>query len=111
MVGQIVVYYEPSVLVYFDELVFTLYKKEYFGFIDSAYKYVDYIYSEIENNIHLKKHHNTILKHKKYGAFYVIIKTNNRTAWHVYFNKKGNRYIITKVLNNHLPSAKFLNEL
>jgi hypothetical protein len=111
MVGQIEIYFEPSVLIYFDSLAFELYKKEYFSFIESANNYVDYIYNEIIKNIQFQKHHDTVSTHKKYGAHYIIIKTNNRTAWHVYFNKKGNKYIITKILNNHLPTAKFLNDL
>ncbi len=105
------VIFKESVANYLDKLANRLQKKEYFSFIEYADKYVDYIVNEITENIHYKKHYNTVLKHKKYGAFYIIIKTNNRTAWHVYFNKKGNRYLITKVLNNHLPSANFLNEL
>lgn len=103
--------WDKNVINFIDELGLKLYKKGYFSYIDTADKYVDYILDEINENIILLKHNETKLQNKKYGKYYVVIKTNKRTAWHVFFDKKGNRYFINKITNNHLPTAKYLNDL
>ncbi len=105
------VVWRENVLIFIEGLAFKLYKKKYFSYIDVANKYVAYIYNYVNENISFLKHNQTKPQHKKYGAYYIIIITNKRTAWHVYFDKKDNKYIINKLLNNHLPTAKFLNEL
>ncbi|WP_208326181.1 hypothetical protein [Flavobacterium sp. S87F.05.LMB.W.Kidney.N] len=51
MVGKIEVIYTSSVIHYLDDLVVTLYKKEYFGFIQSAEEYVSHIYDAIPERI------------------------------------------------------------
>lgn len=110
--GKPEVIFKYDVLVYLSKLSVRLLKKKiYFSYVESADKYVDFIYDQITENIHYKKHNSTLPQHKKYGDFYIVITTNNRTAWHVFFNKKDNRYMVNKILNNHLPSAKFLNSL
>ena len=48
MVGEIKVFISPAVVDYLDTLVYQLYKKEYFGFIEDAETYVDKIYDFIE---------------------------------------------------------------
>ncbi len=100
-----------NVINYIDTIAINLYKKKYFSYIENAKKYVDYILNEINTTIHEKKHNITPYQYKKFGTFYIIIKTNKRTAFHVYFDKKDNRYLVKKIENNHLPSEKFLNEL
>jgi len=51
MVGEIEVVFTPSVIRYLDDLVITLYKKEYFGFIESAEEYVANIYDVVPERI------------------------------------------------------------
>lgn len=97
--------------VYLAELAFTLLVNNVFSYIENAEKYVDFISDEINKNIHFKKHHPTSSELTKFGKYYVIINTNKRTAWHVFFDKKDNRYFINKITNNHLPSAKTLNTI
>lgn len=103
--------FSEEVINYIDDLTFELYQKEYFSYIDVAKKYVDYIINEISTSIHEKKHNETPYQYNQFGKYYIIIVTNRRTAWHVYFDKKNDIYLIKKLENNHLPSAKFLNEL
>ncbi len=105
------VIFNKNVSDYLNKLANKLYKKDYFSFIEYADKYVKYIVYDILNNIQYKTHYQTKPQHKKYGTYYIIIITNKRTAFHVYFDKKDNRCLIKKIENNHLPSAKFLNEL
>lgn len=108
---QAQVEFSKDASVFLAELAFVLLKNEVFSFIENAENYVDFISDEITENIHLKKHHLTNLELKKFGKYYAIISANKRTAWHVFFDKKDNRYFINKITNNHLPTAKTLNSI
>lgn len=48
------VIYHKNVADYLNELVDILYDKEYFGFKESAYDYVDWIFEQIESSINRK---------------------------------------------------------
>lgn len=106
---QLVVISE-DVLNYLAELSHLLFKNGYFDYFENALQYVDDIYDEIFATIHIAKHIEVHVKHKDFGDYYFVIKANRRTAWHIYFIKKDNVYYITKILNNLLPTAKFLNK-
>lgn len=56
MVRKIEVVFTSSVISYLDNLVLTLYKKEYFGFIESAEGYVDNIYDAVAEKIRKSPH-------------------------------------------------------
>lgn len=99
-----------DVLDYLAELSFVLFKNGYFDYFENALEYVDEIYDKIFTNIDTAKHITAQKKHKIFGDFYFIIKANRRTAWHVYFIEGSDSYYVTKILNNHLPTAKFLNQ-
>lgn len=47
MVGKIKVVFTPQVIEFLDDLVRVLYKKEYFGFIETAEEYVSKIYDAV----------------------------------------------------------------
>ncbi|TDE29666.1 hypothetical protein E0I61_06695 [Flavobacterium ranwuense] len=51
MVGKIKVVFTQHVIEYLDDLVRVLYKKEYFGFIETAEEYVSKIFDAIPENI------------------------------------------------------------
>jgi len=108
MVGKIDVIITPKVIDFLDDLVRILYKKEYFGFIESAEAYVLKIYDSIEENILLSPHKTTpkILEHL--GSNYIFYKANQRTTWFIFFEKQNNNYLITGILNNHCEEAKDL---
>lgn len=98
----------PEVISYLNELIAQLFYKEYFGFEDSAQLYVQKIYDFIENDLINFPHKKTPKKLKNFGSYYAFYKPNNRTTWYIFFEKSGNRYLITHLTNNHV---KELNDL
>ncbi len=48
------VVYHKNVSAYLNELVDVLYDKEYLGFKESTYNYVDWIFEQIESSINRK---------------------------------------------------------
>jgi hypothetical protein len=58
MVGKIEVIFTSNVISYLDDLIITLYKKEYFGFLESAEEYISNIYDAVSEQIkklHIRK--------------------------------------------------------
>ncbi|MEG2100250.1 MAG: hypothetical protein RRY99_01960 [Flavobacterium sp.] len=108
MVGKIEVIFAPSVISYLDDLVVILYKKEYFGFIESAEEYVDDIYDAVPERIRKSPHKKTPKPLKYLGAEYIFFRPNARTTWYVFFEKRNQNYLITGILNNYSEEA---NEL
>ncbi|MDQ1095522.1 MULTISPECIES: hypothetical protein [Chryseobacterium] len=98
-----------DVLDYLAELSYVLFKNGYFDYFENALNYVDDIYNDIFRYIYIAKRIKVHAKHRDFGDFYFVIKTNRRTAWHIYFIEKDKIYYITKILNNHLETARFLN--
>ncbi|WET04488.1 hypothetical protein [Flavobacterium sp. YJ01] len=108
MVGQIEVVFTPSVISYLDDLVVILYKKEYFGFIESAEEYVDAIYDAVPERIKKSLHKKTPKSLKHLGSEYIFYKPNTRTTWYAFFEKRNQNYLITGILNNYSEEAKEL---
>ncbi|MES2238724.1 MAG: hypothetical protein V4497_00540 [Bacteroidota bacterium] len=106
MVGKIKVIITPTVIDFLDDLVRILFRKEYFGFIESAEDYVSKIYDGIDENIRLTSHKTTPSKLKYLGSNYIFYKLNQRTTWFIFFKKQNNNYLITGILNNHCEEAK-----
>jgi hypothetical protein len=79
-------------------LIETLYKNEYFGFVESAELYVlniiDFIYS-----IPTLKRKPTA--DSKLGHFYCTYKHNDKTSWYISFDMEDGLYNIKNVTNNH----------
>ncbi len=104
--------YRPEVQEYLYDLVRVLYKKGYFGFMESAQEYVDGITNDIERYIHTTTHHPTTGRLKKYGKYYASFpRKHKRTTWYVFFNKNKDRYSIKYIVNNHGPKAAIIREL
>lgn len=108
MVGKIKIIITPKVIIYLDDLVQILYKKEYFGFIESAEDYVSKIYDILDENIKLSTHKTTPQELKYFGANYIFYKSNKRTTWYIFFEKKNTNYLVTGIINNHCEEAKNL---
>lgn len=100
--------FDNEVVDYLDNLVFELYKKEYFGFVESADAFVlklaDFIYENIEKLPSRK----TPSKIQQLGSNYIFYQSNQRTTWYVFFDKEGTNYLITSIINNHSKEAKWL---
>ncbi|MDQ1164281.1 hypothetical protein [Flavobacterium sp. SORGH_AS_0622] len=101
MVGKIEVIYTSSVIHYLDDLVVTMYKKEYFGFIQSAEEYVSHIYDAIPERIKKISHKKTPKSLQYLGLNYIFYKPNARTTWYVFFEKRDQSYLITAIINNN----------
>ena len=102
----------PSVVEYLNELITLLFYDEYFSFEQNAQLYVEKIYDFIEYSLLSFPHKITPNALKKFGSLYIFYKANNRTTWYIYFfEKHGNRYLITYITNNHIGDINLLNEL
>jgi hypothetical protein len=108
MVGEIEVVYTPNVIHYLDDLVIILYKKEYFGFIESAEEYVSNIYNAIPERIKKSAHKKTPISIQHLGLDYVFYKANARTTWYIFFERRDQNYLITGIINNNSSKAKEL---
>ncbi len=108
MVGEIEVVFTQNIIAYLDDLVQVLYKKEYFGFIESAEKYVGAIYDSVPEKLKGTKHKSSPKKLKHLGSKYIFYKANSRTVWYVFFENKENKYLITGITNSHSEEAKYL---
>jgi len=100
--------FDNEVVDYLDNLVFELYRKEYFGFVESADAFVlklaDFIYENIEKLPSRK----TPSKIQQLGSNYIFYQSNQRTTWYVFFDKEDTNYLITSIINNHSKEAKWL---
>ena len=106
MVGEIKVVFTPHVIDFLDDLVRVLYKEEYFGFIDTVEEYVSKIYDAVPENIKVSTHKLTPQKLQYLGSNYIFYKSNKRTTWYIFFEKKNQNYLITGIINNHCEEAK-----
>ena len=100
------VIFKDNVLDYLDELVYTLFKEEYFSYSENAQLYVDKIVDFIIVEINSFPHKNTPQKLQYLGVNYIFYKSNNRTTWYVFFEKKNQKFLITGILNNHCEESK-----
>ncbi|MBX3164394.1 MAG: hypothetical protein KF900_07935 [Bacteroidetes bacterium] len=107
-----VIIFKTSVTAYLIELVDILFAEDYFSYKESSQEYVnklyDNIYADLPKSI---KHHQTPLKLKKYGNFYLKVKGSKRTMWYVFFDKYNHRYIVEFITNNHTPQGAHFNKL
>jgi len=97
------VIFSPQVRTYFQELEDILFQEEYFGFEDSAIRYVRELFFEIRDSLpnKLKKpaptYFNRYGKHLSYATF----KKNDNTQWYVFFNYEDDIYLVRYIGNNH----------
>jgi hypothetical protein len=108
MVGKIKLIYSKEFVYYLDELVRILYKKEYFGFIESADFYVSKIYDFVDENIETFPSKKTPIQLQHLGSNYIFYKSNQRTTWYVFFENIENNYLITNIINSHSEDMKWL---
>lgn len=100
--------FKNKVLDYFDELVYTLFKEEYFSYSENAQLYVDKIVDFIISEIGSFPHKSTPQKLQYLGSNYIFYKANARTTWYIFFEKQKSIFLITGIINNHCEEAKKL---
>jgi histone deacetylase complex regulatory component SIN3 len=96
-----------SVIDYLNNLVLLLYENGYFGFKESAKKYVIDLFTEIKTNLPTMLHKPAPKYFDKYGKNmeYAVFRKNKHTSWYVFFriyNKDGEDiYQVRYIANNH----------
>jgi hypothetical protein len=80
----------------------------YFGFEETAKKYVDEIFVEIEKQLPIQRRRPAPEYFKKYGKSmkYIVIRKNKRTHWYIFFKtalQDGETiYKVRYIANNHV---------
>lgn len=105
---EIKIFYKPNVENYINDLVFTLYKENYFSFLENSIDYKDRIIDFIEENIDAFLFKNTPISLIALGSKYIFFKANHRTSWYIFFEKEENTYLITFITNNHSEIFQYL---
>ena len=97
----------PKVLEYLDTIVFILFEKEYFGFLDTSIRYVEELIDDIKINLPIKSYKPAPAYFDKYGKgmYYASFRKNKHTQWYVFFRvyKKEKKviYQVRYIANNH----------
>jgi len=110
---EVKVLFLPEVENYLYELIEILFRKEYFGFKESAVKYVIDFEKDITTNLPNKVRHPAPPYFDRYGKgmFYASFRKNKTTQWYVFFNIYAENvemvYLVRYVSNNH-AIAQFL---
>ena len=100
----------PKVLQYLEDLKDILFEKEYFGFEDTAQKYVDDLFLDIKTTLPIKLKRPAPPFFDRYGKgmYYAVFPKNKRTSWYVFFRiylENGQEiYQIRYIGNNHMIS-------
>lgn len=105
---QIEIKYKPSVEKYLNDLVDILFEEEYFGFIESAQKYIRDVIDSAEYSMLNYNPRNTPTKLLKYGEFYISYPSNNKTTWYIFFSKFEHQILVKYITNIHVVDARFL---
>ena len=85
-----------------------LFEKEYFGFLESSFDYVDDIIDFLEHNLPIFPHKKTPENLIDLGSKYIFYKANQNTTWYIFFESQDNRYLVTFITNNHSEIIQFL---
>lgn len=105
---KVEIYFKKDVEYFFNELVFDLFQKDYFGFIESAIIYKDKIIDFIQQNINTYPSRTTTHRLNALGSKYIVYKSNKRTSWYIFYEQKGTTFLVTFITNNHGKLATFL---
>ena len=106
----------PEVLDYLEDLVITLYEKEYFGFLETSTNYVQELLDNIQMDLPSFVSRPAPKYFDKYGKDmeYVVFKKNRRTHWYVFFRVyQANEdviYQVRHIANNHTTAQYFLTD-
>jgi len=101
------VIFTPDVLVYFEDLVFTLYYKEYFSFLETSKRYVEELIDDILETLpdRLRKPAPEYFTQYGFCMEYASFKKNKRTTWYVFveiYEDAGEIiYLVRYIANNH----------
>jgi hypothetical protein len=103
----------PEVRRYFNELSQILYEKDYFGYLETAEKYVEELFEAIKTTLPNQQKRYAPSYFKRYGKdmYYSVFRKNKHTQWYVFFNIYEDEgeliYLVRYISNNHVI-AQFL---
>ena len=104
----------PKVQLYLESLKKILFEKEYFGFEESAIKYVNDLFDDIATTLPIRQHKPAPKYFDRYGKYleYAIFRKNKHTSWYVFFRTYKHTdetiYQIRYIANNH-TIAQYIN--
>lgn len=109
----------PEILKYFNRLIDILYHNDYFGFEESAIKYVKDLFEDIELNLSTKTKKPAPEYFNKYGKnlYYTSFKSNRHTTWYVFFtihydySSNTRIFLIRYVSNNHIVGKYLIEQI
>lgn len=99
--------FQNNVLFFLDDLIYTLFENQYFGYVENSEEYVNKIVDFIKDSIEFSVKKNTPFELQNFGSNYIFFKVNARTTWYIFFEEKNGNYLITNILNNHCKEASY----
>lgn len=105
--------FQPGVLEYFNELTTLLYEEGYFGFRESAVRYVDTLLADIRANLPFKLKKSAPPYFDRFGKnlLYASFRKSKGTQWYVFFNvyeRRGEAVFLIRYIGNNHVLAQYL---
>ena len=97
----------PEILEYLDDLVFILFEKGYFNYLETSQRYVDELFDDINTTLPVRSKKPAPKRFDRYGKgmYYASFIKNKHTTWYVFFKMyKVNEelvYQVRYIANNH----------
>jgi len=97
----------PEVHAYLEWLAQLLYEKDYFGFRESAKRYVAELFHDVKTRLPWRVHRPAPKYFDRYGKNmeYAVFKKSKRTQWYIFFRvylENGEEiYQVRYIANNH----------
>jgi hypothetical protein len=105
----------PEVRLYLQNLAVILYEKEFFGFEDSARRYVIELFEDIKKTLPRRQHKPAPKYFDKYGKDmeYAVFKKSNHTSWYIFFTiyedeATGEDIFLIRYIGNNHTVAQYL---
>lgn len=93
--------YHQDVKFFLSELIDILFENQYFGFKEDAKNYVQEIIFYINNHNFKTGVSESPVALRKFGFKFIKYKANPQTAWYIFFDQKGEKYLVNYIINNH----------
>jgi chlorite dismutase len=91
------------------ELLTALIKEKYFGFTDSAKAYVDNLTNYAKRNVGRYPGREAPAYFRRYGENlkYIVYRVSRTTSWYIFYQEKGDKFLIQHITNNHKVAQHF----
>lgn len=108
--------YLPEVADYLADLIYTLYKENYFSFEENAFAYVRRLRGEIDKYLPDMPPKRAPRYFERYGSdlYYAVFRTSKRTSWYIFYSiylvGEQPHYLVRHISNNHVAGQYFHDE-